>query len=79
MNKFIIPITRGKQTLNFEVLDFAYNENHQSKFELLLEVKFVASFEPDRLGFLHICKNPGSIDPALLHEIAEKIESRNFH
>ena len=79
MERIIIPISREDKTLIFEVLDFAHNEDHQCKFELLLGDQMVASFEPDRQGFLHICKNPGGIDRETLHLIAEKIEGYNFH
>lgn len=77
MDQFIVPIQRDSTTVNFEIRDYPHTEEHICKFEVFIENNFVASFEPDGHGYLHICKNPGNIETATLHSISNEIE--RFH
>ncbi len=75
MNIFSIEITKDEDQLKFEVRDYPHHEDeNRCKFEVLKDGKLVASFEPDRHGMLHICKNAGLVDEELLHLIADKLE-----
>ena len=78
MDKFEIQIAQENENIVFEVIDYAHDEENKCKFEVFRDRKFVASFEPDSRGFLHVCKNPGNIDENILDSLAEKIESYHF-
>lgn len=78
MDKFNIEIKKDDAVLNFEVRDFAHDDDNRCKFEIYQSGKMIASFEPDSKGFLHICKNCGEVDEATLHLIADKLEFLNF-
>lgn len=76
MDKFEIVVLKDEEKLQFEVIDYAHHEDdNRCKFEVLRNGALVASFEPDRRGFLHICKNCGVVDEATLHLIADKLET----
>ncbi len=79
MEKFLIELPQDSQQTMYEVIDYAHDENNRCKFMIFREGKLVAGFEPDSRGFLHVCKNPGNVDEAILDILAEKIESYNFH
>ena len=79
MDQFTIEIEKDESKLNFQIIDYAHNDDdNRCKFEVFTNGKMVASFEPDSRGFLHICKNSGEIDESILHLIADKIESLSF-
>jgi hypothetical protein len=79
MDKFSIEIEKDSALIRFEIIDYAHHEEeNRCKFEVLKESKFIASFEPDSKGFLHICKNTGEVDEELLHLIADKLEMMNI-
>lgn len=78
MEKFVAEVFQDHEKVLYEIRDYAYDENNRCKFEVFLDDRLVASFEPDSKGFLHICKNPGNVDEATLHGLAEKIESYNL-
>jgi predicted PilT family ATPase len=75
MDKFSIEVERDDKKINFQIVDYAHDDTDRCKFEVYLDEKLVASFQPDRHGFLHICKNTGSVEESLLHLLADKIES----
>lgn len=77
-HQFIVPIQKENTVLNFEVRDYPHNDDHSCKFEVFLENDFVASFEPDSHGHLHICKNPGGIAKEMLYKISDKIEKYHW-
>lgn len=77
-HQFIIPIQEDSKVLNFEVRDYPHHEEHNCKFEVFLKNNFVASFEPDHHGFLHICQNPGHIATDTLYKISHEIEKYNW-
>lgn len=79
MDRIHIEILKGGQTLSYEVVDYMHHENDHCKFEVFSGEKLLASFEPDKYGHLHLCKNPGNVDKVVLHEIAEKLESYNLY
>lgn len=74
MDRFNLQITSDGATYDFEVIDFAADEDYRCKFEIYRKDRFVASFEPDSRGFLHICKNEGAVEEPILHLIADKLE-----
>lgn len=78
MENFEISVTSHKQNYHFEVRDYMHHEEDQCKFEVFKDGQFIASFEPDGHLGLHICKNPGTVDEAILHLIAGKLESYNL-
>ena len=75
MEKFEISVSWHNQNNHFEVFDYVHHEGEQCKYEVFKEGKFIGSFEPDGHRGLEICKNPGVVEDALLHEIAEQLES----
>jgi hypothetical protein len=77
-HQFIVPIQKNSTILNFEVRDYPHKEEYNCKFELFLENNFVASFEPDHHGYLHICQNPGQIEKETLYKISGEIEKYNW-
>lgn len=78
MDKFCIEIGEGDQKVEYEIRDYAHDDNNGCKFEVFKGGTFVASFEPDQRGFLHVCKNSGLAKEDTLHLLAEKIEAVNF-
>lgn len=74
MDRFSIEVLNDGAAYTFEVVDFAHDEDYRCKFEVYKNDAFIASFEPDERGFLHICKNTGKVDEPMLHLIADKIE-----
>ena len=79
MDRFEIEIVKDSNKLNFEVVDYAHHtDDNRCKFEIMRSGLFVASFEPDSKGFLHICKNYGIVDEETLHLIADKLELMNL-
>ena len=62
----------------FQVKDYVHDDTHRCKLEVFRSGEFVASFEPGKFGHLHICKKTSAIPDALLHQIAEKLESFNL-
>ena len=79
MEQFALEIIEDSDILSFDVVDYAHHEEeNRCKFEVLHKGKFIASFEPDSRGFLHICKNTGDVDEEILHLIADKLEIMNF-
>lgn len=78
MDQFIVPIRKDNHILHFEIRDYPHHsEQHTCKFEIFRENTFVASFEPDGHGYLHICQNPGNVEKETLHKISDEIEK--FH
>ena len=78
MDQFIVPIQKDNAVLKFEVRDYPHDEEHTCKFEVYLQNEFIASFEPDPRGHLHICKNPGNIEKETLHLISDEIEKYHW-
>ena len=79
MDRIDIEIERTGQIFNYQVVDYIHHEHDHCKFELFSGEKLLASFEPDKYGHLHVCKNPGNVEKEILHEIAEKLESYNLY
>lgn len=75
MERFTIEITDDGALYTFDILDLVHDEGEKCKFEVYRKDEFIASFEPDSRGFLHICKNPGKVDEPVLHLIADKLEA----
>lgn len=78
MEKFEISVTVNDQPQHFEVRDFMHHEGDQCKYEIFSRGEFIGSLEPGAHKILHICKNPGIVDEALLHLIAEQLELYNI-
>jgi hypothetical protein len=77
MEKHVIEIEKDHTKLSFEVKDYPQHDDDRCKFEVFKDSSFIASFEPDRHGLLHICKSSGKVEEEVLHLIADKIEA--FH
>lgn len=73
-----LEINKEDKLLQFEVRDYAHDDDSRCKFEIYQNERLIASFEPDKRGFLHICKNPGKVEEEVLHLIAEKLETYHF-
>lgn len=79
MDNFTIEIPENSGLTRYKVVDYPFNdEDNHCKFEVFRNEALVASFEPDRRGFLQVCKNPGNLDENILDLLAEKIESYHF-
>ena len=78
MEKFSIEVEHASDKLSFEVFDYVHGDTNKCQFEIFQDNKFVASFQPDLHGFLHICKNPGKIKEPVLYLLADKIERLNI-
>lgn len=74
MEKFEISVTLDDQNYHLEVRDYMHHEGDQCKYEVFNNGQFIGSFEPDGHKVLHICKNPGVVDEALLHQVADQLE-----
>ncbi len=61
----------------FQVAQYPHYSNGRCKYKIFQNGNFVASLEPDRHDFLHVCKNPANIDIELLHLLTEQIEMRH--
>lgn len=78
MDQLIIPLQQNNTILNFEVRDYPHHENDACKFEVYTDGELVVSFEPDKYGHLHICKNPGKVNNEVLYELAQEIEKYHW-
>ncbi len=74
MEKFEISVTHGEANYHLEVRDYMHHDGDQCKYEVFDNGQFIGSFEPDGHKVLHICKNPGVVDEALLHQVADQLE-----
>lgn len=74
MDTFSIEVEQDDNKINFQIVDYAHDDTDRCKFEVYLDEKLVASFQPDRHGFLRICKNTGFVEEPILHLLADKIE-----
>ena len=72
-----MEIEREGTRFEFAIADLMHH-SEKCKFEVYSGEEFVASFEPDEQGFLHLCKNTGKVDRDFLHLIADKIETYNL-
>ncbi len=75
MEKFEISVTIDKVNQHFEVRDYMHHDEEKCKYEIYKDDQFIGSFEPDRHKILHICKDPGMVDEAFLHLIANQLEA----
>lgn len=78
MEKFSIEVEQDNEKLHFQIVDYVHDDTNKCQFEIFHESTFVASFQPDKHGFLHICKNPGGVKEQILHLLADKIERLNI-
>ncbi|MXV50204.1 hypothetical protein GS399_04415 [Pedobacter sp. HMF7647] len=79
MDRFHLSIThQDSRTENFEVAEYLHHSDTHCKFEIFQNGKLIASLEPDKNEYLHVCKNPGGIDYETLHLIIHKLESYNL-
>jgi hypothetical protein len=79
MENYPITIIKDKEVHNFEVGEYLYQDETSCKFKVFENGRFVASFEPDGLLFLHVCQNPGGLDEEVLFLLADQIESHHPH
>lgn len=76
METYTVTIT-SKQQHHFQVTQYPHHASGGCQYQIYQDGDFVASLEPDRDGFLHVCKNPANIDLEILHLLAEQIESHH--
>ncbi|WP_114938649.1 hypothetical protein [Mucilaginibacter endophyticus] len=79
MENYQITIRKNKEVRHFVVGEYLHHDGENCKFKIFEDGKFVASFEPDAHQFLHICQNPNGLDEAMLHLLAEEIESHHSY
>lgn len=77
MDNFPITISKDTAIYHFEVGEYLHHDEEQCKFKVFENGLYVASFEPDAQNFLHICQNPGKVDEAILHLLADQIEAHH--
>lgn len=77
MENYPITISKDKEVHHFEVGEYAHNHEERCKYKVFENGVYVASFEPDSHDFLHICQNPGEVDEAILHLLADQIEKHH--
>lgn len=75
MEHFKFTIAAGRQTYNFEGVDFPHHDDQGCRFEVFQHGELIASFEPDKNEVVRICNNPGKVDRKILHLIAEHLEA----
>lgn len=78
MEKFKIDVSQDKEIFHFEVLDYLHHEGEKCKFEVFMDGKLVAAFEPDAHEYLRICKNPGNLNEEILYMVADQIEASHL-
>jgi hypothetical protein len=61
----------------FQIGQYPHTPTAGCKYKIFQNGNFVASLEPDRADFLHVCQNPAGIDLEILHLLAEQIEIRH--
>ncbi len=74
MEKFEISVTHNNTAYHLEIRDYMHHDGKNCKYEVYDNNSFIGSFEPDNHKILHICKNPGLVDEALLHLVADQLE-----
>jgi len=79
MENYQINISLDKKVHHFEVGEYLHQDGEGCKVKVFQQGNYVASFEPDRHGLLHICKNPGRLKEELLHLLADQIEAHHPH
>ncbi len=77
MENYPITISKDKEVHHFEVGEYAHHHEDRCKYKVFENGVYVASFEPDSHDFLHICQNPGEVDEAILHLLADQIEKHH--
>jgi hypothetical protein len=77
MENYPISISIDKQVHNFEVGEYLHHNGEGCKVKVFQKGALVASFEPDEYDNLHICQNPGKLQEALLHLLADQIEAHH--
>ena len=77
MENYAITISKNKEIHHFEVGEYVHLDDDKCKFRVFQDGHYVASFTPDDHDFLHICQNPGGINEAILHLLADQIEAHH--
>ena len=78
MEKFEISVTHNDRIYHFEVRDYMHHDGDKCKYEVFNNGRFIVSFEPGGHKILHICKDAGVMDEALLHLVADELERYNI-
>jgi len=79
MENYQITISLDKKMHHFEIGEYLHQDGESCKVKVFQQGKLVASFNPDRHGFLHICQNPAKLKEELLHLLADQIEAQHPH
>jgi hypothetical protein len=78
MDKFPITVRKENEVYHFDVIDYVHHTGERCQFEVYQNGRLVASFEPDAQEHLQVCKNSGNLDEALLHLVADEIETYDW-
>ena len=77
MENYPVTISLDKEIHHFEIGEYLHHNGETCKVKVFQEGRLVASFEPDKNNFLHICQNPGKLQEELLHLLADQIEAHH--
>ena len=75
MENYSVSISLDKEIYHFEIGEYLHQNGEGCKVKVFQRGKLVASFEPDKNNFLHICQNPGKLQEELLHLLADQMEA----
>ncbi|WP_407430621.1 hypothetical protein [Arcticibacter sp.] len=79
MENFSIKVNYAEELHQFEVGEYPHYDDERCKYRVYKNGNYVASFEPDRQNYLHVCQNVAGLDEELLDLLADHIESRIPH
>ncbi|MCX2483299.1 hypothetical protein [Pedobacter sp. MR2016-24] len=79
MENYPISITIDKKVHHFEIGEYLHHNGESCKVNVFQNGRVVASFEPDKYNYLHICQNQGKLKEELLHLLADQIEAHHPH
>ncbi|PRY53310.1 hypothetical protein B0I27_104320 [Arcticibacter pallidicorallinus] len=79
MENFSIKVDYAEKIHEFEVGEYPHYDDERCKYRVYKDGTYVASFEPDRQNYLHVCQNAAGLDEELLDLLADYIESRIPH
>jgi len=79
MENFSIKVDYAEETHQFVVGEYPHSDDERCKYRIYRDGAYVASFEPDRQNYLHVCQNVAGLDEELLDLVADYIESRIPH
>lgn len=79
MENYSVKVSYAEELHQFEVGEYPHYDDERCKYRIYKDGTYVASFEPDRQNYLHVCQNIAGLDEELLNLLADHIESRIPH